>query len=96
MNFLHRFYIGLKGILCLVVKISQERKEKQLMNICPCLSSRSVYATCGRYLEGLMVPSGFERENYCFGIYELCPIFNKPVTRNASMCVVAREETVLV
>jgi hypothetical protein len=43
--------------------------------MCPCLSSKSKYAMCGRFTEGLMVPSVFERENYCFGLYELCPFF---------------------
>ena len=44
--------------------------------MCPCMSSRSIYAVCGKHEEGLMVPSVFERENYCYGIYELCPIFS--------------------
>jgi len=43
--------------------------------MCPCLSSKSKYATCRHFEEGLMVPSVFERENYCFTLYELCPIF---------------------
>ncbi len=43
--------------------------------MCPCLSSKNKYAICGRFEDGLMVPSIFERENYCFGLYELCPIF---------------------
>ncbi|MFA5362842.1 MAG: hypothetical protein WC335_06330 [Candidatus Omnitrophota bacterium] len=45
------------------------------MMMCPCLSSKSRYATCGRFEDGLMVPSVFERENYCFALYELCPLF---------------------
>jgi len=48
-------------------------KERKM---CPCMSSRSIYAVCGKYEEGLMVPSVFERENYCLAIYELCPIFS--------------------
>lgn len=43
--------------------------------MCPCLSSKSNYAICGRFPDGLMVPSVFERENYCLAIYELCPLF---------------------
>jgi hypothetical protein len=43
--------------------------------MCPCISSKSKFATCGRSEDGLMVPSVFERENYCFGLYELCPFF---------------------
>jgi hypothetical protein len=43
--------------------------------MCPCISSRSTYATCGRSSESLMVPSLFERAHYCFGLYELCPLF---------------------
>jgi hypothetical protein len=43
--------------------------------MCPCLSSKSKYATCGHFEGGLMVPSVFERENYCFALYELCPQF---------------------
>jgi hypothetical protein len=43
--------------------------------VCPCLSSKSKYALCRRYTDGLMVPSVFERENYCFALYELCPLF---------------------
>jgi hypothetical protein len=52
--------------------------------MCPCLSSKSQYATCGRFTDGLMVPSVFERENYCFGLYELCPLFASAVKRNYS------------
>lgn len=44
--------------------------------MCPCLSSKSKYATCRRYEDGLMVPSVFERENYCLALYELCPLFS--------------------
>jgi hypothetical protein len=44
--------------------------------MCPCLSSKSKYATCGRFKYGLMVPSVFERENYCLSVYELCPLFS--------------------
>jgi hypothetical protein len=43
--------------------------------MCPCLSSKSKYATCGHFEDGLMVPSVFERVNYCFALYELCPLF---------------------
>jgi|GEM_PF-5331935 len=45
--------------------------------MCPCISSMSEYATCGKSEEGLMSPSVYERENYCFGLYELCPLFYK-------------------
>ena len=33
---------------------------------------------CGMpaFADGLMVPSLFERENYCFTLYELCPLFS--------------------
>ena len=44
--------------------------------MCPCLSSRSQYATCSKYELGLVSPSVYERQNYCFGIYELCPLFS--------------------
>lgn len=44
--------------------------------MCPCLSSKSKNATCGRFTDGLMAPSIFERENYCFSLYELCPFFS--------------------
>ena len=43
--------------------------------MCPCISSKSEYATCGKSEEGMMSPSVYERENYCFGLYELCPLF---------------------
>ncbi len=43
--------------------------------MCPCLSSKSKYAICNHFLDGLMVPSTFERENFCFELYELCPLF---------------------
>ncbi len=49
-------------------------KDKE-QNMCPCLSSKNKYAICRMYDEGLMVPSLFERENYCFAVYELCPFF---------------------
>jgi hypothetical protein len=52
------------------------------MTMCPCLSSKSRYATCGRFGDGLMVPSVFERENYCFALYELCPLFCGSGERN--------------
>jgi hypothetical protein len=45
--------------------------------MCPCISSKSEYATCGKSAEGMMSPSVYERENYCFGLYELCPLFYK-------------------
>ena len=44
--------------------------------MCPCLSSRSEYATCSKSELGLMSPSLNERQNYCFGLYELCPLFS--------------------
>lgn len=53
--------------------------------MCPCLSSRSNYATCGRFTDGLMVPSVFERENYCLAIYELCPLFSPRIGRANSI-----------
>jgi hypothetical protein len=43
--------------------------------MCPCLSSKSEYATCSRSKDGLMAPSLYERENYCLDLYELCPLF---------------------
>lgn len=45
--------------------------------MCPCLSSKSEYATCSRTEDGLMSPSLYERENYCLDLYELCPLFYK-------------------
>lgn len=50
--------------------------------MCPCLSSKSKYAVCGRFEDGLMVPSVFERENYCLALYELCPLFSSEVQRD--------------
>jgi len=47
--------------------------------VCPCLSSRSKYAICSRFTDGLMVPSFFERENYCLALYELCPLFSSDI-----------------
>ena len=47
--------------------------------MCPCLSSKSKYATCGHSEDGLMVPSVFERENYCLALYELCPLFTSNI-----------------
>jgi len=44
--------------------------------MCPCISSKSEYATCGKSEEGMMSPSVYERDNYCFGLYELCPLFH--------------------
>jgi len=49
--------------------------------MCPCLSSKSKYATCSRFEDGLMVPSVFERENYCLALYELCPLFTSDIKR---------------
>ena len=43
--------------------------------MCPCITSKSKYAICNRCHLGLMCPSVFERENYCFSLYELCPLF---------------------
>jgi len=43
--------------------------------MCPCISSRSKYALCSRYESGLRIPSTWERANYCFDVYELCPLF---------------------
>ena len=45
--------------------------------MCPCLSSKSRYATCSKCEGGLMSPSLYERENYCLDLYELCPLFYK-------------------
>jgi CheY-like chemotaxis protein len=59
-------------------KTTQEKGEK----MCPCLSSKSKYATCGHFEDGLMVPSVFERENYCLALYELCPLFTSHVTND--------------
>jgi hypothetical protein len=50
-------------------------RKKELTKMCPCLSSTSKYAICSRFIHGLMVPSVFERENYCLALYELCPLF---------------------
>ncbi|GEM_PF-2357955 len=44
--------------------------------MCPCISSRSDYATCNHHEAAVVHPSEFDRENYCFGIYELCPVFS--------------------
>ncbi len=52
--------------------------------ICPCISSKSEYATCSKSEEGMMTPSIYARENYCFGIYELCPVFSMPAQNTAS------------
>ncbi len=54
--------------------------------MCPCLSSKSKYAICCCFREGLMVPSLFERENYCFSLYELCPIFSSEV-KDDHICI---------
>lgn len=43
--------------------------------MCPCISSKSIYATCNRHESGLVCPTIFERDNYCFSLYELCPVF---------------------
>ena len=43
--------------------------------MCPCLSSRSENAECNHRGSDDFLPSAFEKENYCFSIYELCPIF---------------------
>ena len=43
--------------------------------MCPCISSKSKYAVCLRHESELMVPSISERINYCFDVYELCPLF---------------------
>ena len=43
--------------------------------MCPCITSKNKYAICNRYHLSLMCPSVFERENYCFSLYELCPLF---------------------
>jgi hypothetical protein len=45
--------------------------------MCPCISSKSKYALCLRHQDGLMIPSVSERENYCFDLYELCPLFSQ-------------------
>lgn len=44
--------------------------------MCPCISSKGKYATCSRYYVPITRPSVFERENYCFSLYELCPVFS--------------------
>lgn len=44
--------------------------------MCPCLSSKSEYATCSRSKDGLISPSIYERDNYCLDLYELCPLFS--------------------
>jgi hypothetical protein len=45
--------------------------------MCPCLSSKSEYATCSKAKDELRSPSLYERENYCLDLYELCPLFYK-------------------
>lgn len=50
--------------------------------MCPCISSKSEYATCCKSECGLMSPSLQERENYCFGVYELCPLFSASYEEN--------------
>ncbi|MBN3040363.1 MAG: hypothetical protein JW867_04485 [Candidatus Omnitrophica bacterium] len=62
--------------------------------MCPCLSSKSKYATCGKFRDGLMVPSVFERENYCFSLYELCPLFN-PYPRRISSDIKAQDSELM-
>lgn len=43
--------------------------------MCPCISSRDKHAICNKSGAGLVCPSLSERENFCFSLYELCPIF---------------------
>jgi hypothetical protein len=48
-------------------------------------------------MNGLMTPSVFERENYCFSLYELCPLFASDVKDNyanisESDCVLIESE----
>jgi hypothetical protein len=50
-------------------------RKEELAKMCPYLSSRSKYAICSCFSDGLMVPSVFERENYCLALYGLCPLF---------------------
>ena len=45
------------------------------MTLCPCISSRSECAVCNHREAIGMTPSLVERENYCFSLYELCPVF---------------------
>ena len=45
------------------------------MTLCPCISSRSECAFCNHREAIGMTPSLVERENYCFSLYELCPVF---------------------
>ena len=65
--------------------------------MCPCLSSKSKYAVCSRFIDGLMVPSFFEKENYCFALYELCPLFRSQdkdddiVAKEISCALICRE-----
>ncbi|MDD5668500.1 MAG: response regulator [Candidatus Omnitrophica bacterium] len=64
------YFVQIRDVLSETTQGKKREKE-----MCPCLSSKSKYATCGDCEDGLMVPSVFERENYCFALYELCPLF---------------------
>jgi hypothetical protein len=45
------------------------------MTLCPCISSGNERAICNHREAIGATPSLFERENYCFSLYELCPVF---------------------
>ena len=45
--------------------------------MCPCISSKDPHAICAHSASIPVCPSVFERENYCFSLYELCPVFSK-------------------
>lgn len=51
--------------------------------MCPCVSSKSEYATCNHHESIAMCPSSFEKENYCFSLYELCPVFCPSTVQDA-------------
>ncbi|MCM8760569.1 MAG: hypothetical protein NC938_05360 [Candidatus Omnitrophica bacterium] len=54
------------------------------MTLCPCISSKSELAICNHRMADGMVPSLFERENYCFSLYELCPVFCSGSTKDVA------------
>ena len=55
--------------------------------MCPCISSKSEYAICNKSEDGLLSPSVCDRENYCFGLYELCPVFSKNRREEDEVCL---------
>jgi hypothetical protein len=63
--------------------------------MCPCISSKSKYAVCSRYESGVMVPSVYQRENYCFDAYELCPLFYNSEIRAELRAINQPEEVII-